>query len=314
MPTVSILIPAYNVEKYLPQCLDSILNQTYRDLQIVVIDDGSRDGTWILMQEYAIKDNRLEIYHQENQGVAVTRNHLLDRIKGDYLLFVDADDWIEPEMVDYLVNQAEQNATDIVVCSSVSHNSDNSNKSGIPFKVWGQKEAVKAFLVHKDLNGSLWNKLIRRDSVGEISFNPAISFGEDALFIWHVLQRVKCITFTNRELYHYRMNNESLSHQRFGKKRMSGHLVWKTISRDVAVSWPEFSEIASVSYSISDMWQIYYGARDNYNKDQNIISFQENIKKHLFMIIKSRYLNLKTKVFAFLAAYSYAACKIVTRL
>ena len=314
MPTVSILIPAYNVEKYLPQCLDSILNQTYRDLQIVVIDDGSRDGTWILMQEYATKDNRLEIYHQENQGVAVTRNHLLDRIKGDYLLFVDADDWIEPEMVDYLVNQAEQNATDIVVCSSVSHNSDNSNKSGIPFKVWEQKEAVKAFLVHKDLNGSLWNKLIRRDSVGEISFNPAISFGEDALFIWHVLQRVKCVTITNRELYHYRMNNESLSHQRFGKKRMSGHLVWKTISRDVAVSWPEFSEIASVSYSISDMWQIYYGARDNYNKDQNIIGFQENIKKHLFMIIKSRYLNLKTKVFAILAAYSYAACKIVTRL
>ena len=151
--------------------------------------------------------------------------------------------------------------------------------------------------MHKDLNGSLWNKLIRRDSVGEISFNPAISFGEDALFIWHVLQRVKCVTITNRELYHYRMNNESLSHQRFGKKRMSGHLVWKTISRDVAVSWPEFSEIASVSYSISDMWQIYYGARDNYNKDQNIIGFQENIKKHLFMIIKSRYLNLKTKVF-----------------
>ena len=119
--TVSILIPCYNVKVFFPKCIDSIINQTYRNLQIVLIDDGSEDNTWIVMQAYAAKDDRIEIYHQENQGVASTRNNLLDKVKGDYVLFVDSDDWCELDMVDFLINKAIANDADIVTCSVVKN-------------------------------------------------------------------------------------------------------------------------------------------------------------------------------------------------
>ena len=118
-PLVTILSPCYNVEVYLPECLDSILNQTYKNLQIVLIDDGSTDHTWSILKDYSSKDSRIEIYHQENQGVSITRNNLLDKVKGDYVLFVDSDDWIELNMVEFLVNNAQSNRADIVSCACV---------------------------------------------------------------------------------------------------------------------------------------------------------------------------------------------------
>ena len=102
-PLISILIPIYNVESYLPQCLDSIVQQTYKNLQIVLIDDGSQDHSLTICHDYATKDNRIEVYSQKNQGVAATRNHLLEKVKGDYVLFVDSDDWIEADMIENLV-------------------------------------------------------------------------------------------------------------------------------------------------------------------------------------------------------------------
>ena len=159
-PLVSILSPCYNVEKFLPQCLDSIVNQTYSNLQVVLIDDGSKDDTWRVMQDYAEKDNRVEIYHQENQGVAATRNHLLDKVKGDYVLFVDSDDWIEPDMVEFLVGKALNNDVEMVVCSNVI----NEAQPARDYKEerWSQEKVIMEFLRHVTINGSLWNKLRRR--------------------------------------------------------------------------------------------------------------------------------------------------------
>ena len=140
-PLVSILVPVYNVEAYLPQCLDSLLGQTYSHLQIVLIDDGSSDNSWTIMQQYAAQDSRIEIYHQENQGVATTRNHLLEKIKGDFVLFVDSDDWVELDMVEFLVGKATENQADVVTCGNVIND-------GIPPTVyteefWPQEKVIK---------------------------------------------------------------------------------------------------------------------------------------------------------------------------
>lgn len=160
-PLVSILSPCYKVEKYLPKCLDTIIGQTYSNLQIVLIDDGSKDGTWDIMQKYAAKDSRIEIYHQENQGVAATRNNLLDKVKGDFVLFVDSDDWMELTMVESLLAIHKQSDADIVVCDMVK-NDNTPNLSDRSYTSYNQKQIVKAFLEHTWLNGSLWNLLRRR--------------------------------------------------------------------------------------------------------------------------------------------------------
>ena len=112
----SVLIPAYNAEAYLEECLDSVLAQTHRNLQVVVIDDGSTDRTAEILNRYAAKDNRLEVVHRENRGVATTRLELFKMAKGKYINFVDADDTVEPEMAEVMIGVLEKTGADIAVC------------------------------------------------------------------------------------------------------------------------------------------------------------------------------------------------------
>ena len=156
-PLISILLPVYNTSAYLPQCLDSVFAQTYTNLQVVLVDDGSKDNSLEICQQYAAKDPRIEVYHQENHGVATTRNHLLEKVKGDYVLFVDSDDWIEPDMVEFLVGKALTNNIEMVVCGNV--NNDTPPASEYNEELWSQDKAVKEFLRHVNFNGSLCNKL-----------------------------------------------------------------------------------------------------------------------------------------------------------
>lgn len=307
---VTILIPVYNVEQYLPQCIDSIINQTYNDLQIVLIDDGSKDGSWAVMQKYAAKDSRIEIYHQENQGVAITRNHLLEKIEGDYVLFVDSDDWIELDMVEFLIKQAEEEDAVFVTCSVVKNDTLSrieSNKKDL----WNQEKAVFEFLRHVSFNGSLWNKLLKSSLLHNLAFHSGISYGEDALFTWQVLQRVDKVVVTDKQLYHYRMNESSISHGSYGEEKMSGHLVWKQLAEDTKRFWPQYKKVAEANYAISDMWQLYYAAKSNYPKDVHIGLFQETVRSHLLMIYTSGLINVKKMIFATVASFSYEACKLL---
>lgn len=311
-PLISILSPCYNVEAFLPQCIDSIIKQTYTNLQIVLIDDGSNDDTWSVMQHYAANDTRIEIYHQHNQGVASTRNHLLEKVNGDYVLFVDSDDWIEPDMVSFLVGKAMAGEADIVVCGMVKN--DDTPKVQYTEEVLDQDTTVKKFLFHKELSGSLWNKLIKTSLLHGLRFDRRISYGEDALFCWHVLQQAHVIVFTDRQLYHYRMNENSLSHLNWTpEKKGSGHLVWQAITDDTRTLWPQYQHIAKTNYAISDMWQLYYARGSNYPIDDNIRMLQKNVRKHLLMIFLSDIVNLKKKIFALVASYCYTLSGVFIR-
>ena len=303
-PLVSILSPCYNVEKFLPQCLDSIINQTYSNLQIVLIDDGSKDATWHMMQDYAGKDSRIEIYHQENQGVSATRNYLLEKVKGDYVLFVDSDDWIEPNMVEFLLGKSLTNNAEMVVCGNVIN--DMAPASEYTEELWSQDTAVREFLRHVSFNGSLCNKLIKVSLFhNEPRFHRGISYGEDALFMWHLLQNVNRVVVTTEQLYHYRTNERSLSHCTYDHRKMSGHLVWEIINKEAVTLWPQYKNVADATFAISDMWQLYYALKSKYPKDDNIEKFQKHVRDNLRLIHRSGLVNRKKIFFAFLVAYNY---------
>lgn len=310
---VSILVPIYNAETYLSQCIESILGQTYANLQVILIDDGSIDNSYAICKEYVKLDTRVELYHQENQGVAITRNNLLEKVRGDYVLFIDADDWVESDMVESLVDLAETHNADIVTCKNVINDSV-CQKDSIKLDTWSQEETIYHFLCHIILNGSLWNKLIRTRLLNGIKFQPDISFGEDALFCWQVLQCTQKVVQTSAQYYHYRMNNDSISHQRFGEKRMSGHIVWEQISRDAEKNWPQYSEIANVSFAISDMWQLYYAAEDGYKYDDFIKECQLHVRKNLLVIAKSKLVNFKKYVFAVIVSINYRVARLLVRI
>lgn len=304
-PLVSILSPCYNVEKYLPKCLDTIIGQTYSNLQIVLIDDGSKDGTWEIMQEYAAKDSRIEVYHQDNKGVATTRNNLLDKVKGDFVLFVDSDDWVELTMVESLLGIQKQSDADIVVCDMVKNDntSDLSDKSYISYN---KEQIVKAFLEHKWLNGSLCNKLVKTSLLHNERFRCGISYGEDALFCWHLLQHVMSVVVCKLQLYHYRMNDASLSHQVWTpEKKGSGTVVWHTITSETQKLYPQYVDIVRARWAIEDFWGLYYASLSNYPYDGHIKGRQINIKRNLRLIASSGLVS-KNKIFtAFALAYCY---------
>lgn len=310
-PVVTILLPCYNVEQFLPQCLDSIINQTYKDLQIVCIDDGSTDNTWQVLQDYAVKDIRIEVYHQDNQGVASTRNNLLDKVKGEYVLFIDSDDWIEQDMVAFLVLKSLETECRIVTCSIAQNDTviepDKQNEN-----IWNRQKVVREFLRHVSFNGSLCNKLIDVSLLNNVRFHCEISYGEDALFIWEVIQRVEKILITDKQLYHYRMNVGSISAQQWTPyKKGSGHLVWKQIVSDTERLWPQFLDIAKARYATEDMWGLYFASLANYPYDEHIKERQQNVRKNLKLISKNGLISKTKIVFAYVIAYCYPLGKLL---
>ena len=311
---VSILVPVYNVESYLSQCLDSLINQTYNNLQIVLIDDGSKDNSWSIMQDYATKDNRIEIYHQENAGVATTRNNLLEKIKGEYVLFVDSDDWIELDMVEFLINKAINEGTDMVVCGNVV----NDTRPALDYteEIWPQDKVIKEFLRHVHFNGSLWNKLISfRLLKKQPTFHREISYGEDALFTWQLIQEVQNVVVTNKQLYHYRMNEGSLSHAKWSPNKMgTGHIVWELLEKETKEKYPQFTDIASTSFVVSDMWQLYFAALSNYPKDKYIAMYQKHVKNNLDLIRKTDTITKNKKVFAEVISRNYKLGSLLAKL
>lgn len=303
-PLVSILSPCYNVEQYLPQCIESIINQTYNNLQIVMIDDGSSDGTWNVLLNYAGKDSRIEVCRQENQGVASTRNNLLDKVKGEYVLFVDSDDWIEPDMVEFLVGKSLTHRADIVVCGMVKNNAIPCGE--YTEELMDQETTIKKFLFHKELSGSLCNKLVKTSLLQGIRFDARISYGEDALFCWHVLQRVKTVVQTDRQLYHYRMNANSLSHLNWTpEKKGSGHLVWEAITNETQTLWPQYLNIAKARFAMEDFWGLYYAAICDYPYDDEIAKRQKHVRNSLSLIKHSGLMSRNKLFFALIICRRY---------
>lgn len=307
-PKVSILVPVYNSEKHLQTCLESIMKQTYYNLQVILFDDGSTDGSLNICHGYESHFSNIEVYHQENQGVATARNILLTKVKGDYTIFIDSDDWIEPDMIADLVDYIQKYELDIAICASISERNDSNtivDKTRQVPLIENREQIIKKFLLHKELNGSLCNKLVKTSLLHKLVFDPTIWYGEDALMMWQVLQRANRVGTATTQYYHYRMNDASISHQSFGAKKMSGHKVWKTIYEDTCKNWPEYKGIAKAQYAISDMWLMFYAALDRFPFDENIRFYQRHIRQQMLSILRASNITLNKKIFAIGIAFNY---------
>lgn len=310
---VSVLIPVYNVAQYLPKCLDSIVNQTYQQLQVVVVDDGSSDNSLSIVKDYAAKYPFVEVYHQENAGVAAARNNLLSHVKGDYILFVDSDDWLELDMIEFLISKIERYKVDVVTCGMVVN--DTAVRKEYKQECWNQEVTIQKFLFHKELSGSLWNKLVLTSLLHNVVFHCGISYGEDALFCWKFFQNISSLLYTDRQLYHYRMNQASISHSKWSPEKMgSGHIVWKLIEKETYCLWPQFARIASTSFVVSDLWQLYYASLSNYPYDSFMKMYQKRVRDNIILIRESKSISFNKKVFAEVISRSYYLGKILAKL
>ena len=318
---VSVLIPVYNVEPFLGECIDSIINQTYPNLQVVLIDDGSKDNSWRVMQHYAALDQRVEAYTQPNCGVAETRNRLLDKARGEFVVFVDSDDWIDAVTVETLMREQQGGDYDMVSYTMVPFTPDDVKNgrnvsdafdSSRPCESYSHEQAIMHFLEHIHFRGSLCSKAVRRALFDGFRFGDKISYGEDALMCWQVLQRVNGVRLLPNRFYHYRMNDNSISHSAFDERKFSAYRVWKQICDETAEKWPQYLDIAKARFAIEMTLLLRSAARSNYDNKDNIAVMQKVLKDYGPLIAKTRLSSWKMSAYAWLAGRSFALTRLLT--
>lgn len=294
---VTILVPVYNAGPYLRECVASLTGQTYSDLQIVLINDGSTDDSWTIMQELASQDKRIEIYSQPNSGVAATRNRLLDKVRGDFVLFVDSDDWIELDTVETLLHEQETEDYDIVAFKLAPIRSDDERLT--------QEQVVKRFLEHTAFRGSLCDKLVKAPLYRGLRIDQTVSYGEDAMLVWQVLQRVTIVKSLGRSFYHYRINENSLSRQTFNGKKISAYTAWNMICRDVDATWPQYSDLAHARFACEMTELLMYVIADGYHDKKQIELLLQEVRRDRNLIKKTGISSDKMSVFSWLVTHCY---------
>lgn len=213
-PKISIIVPVYNAEKTLHRCINSIINQLYQNWELLLIDDGSTDNSSVICDEYVRKDKRIRVFHKENGGVSSARNVGLDNAEGEWITFIDSDDWVENN---YLSNLYQNNENDIVASYYVAEGWRE--WVSVPFKdyVYDEKQ-MKKFLTGCLLDFiQPFGKLFRHSIIKhyKLRFDESISYGEDTLFIYQFLQYIKSVRTSSEATYHYNCYGIGLSKQNF---------------------------------------------------------------------------------------------------
>lgn len=214
---VSVIIPCYNVEKYIDRCLESVVGQTYRNLEIILIDDGSTDNTPALCDTWAEKDIRISVIHKKNKGVTAARNTGIKASKGDYLIFVDSDDYTELDIVDYLLKLSLENSADVARCGYYYDFDDGICKEYSKYDekiLLDYNERLIDLISGDYLSGVLWNKIYKRSVVSQ--FDESFTCSEDLMFNFSIYKddiRVVCCDIPK---YHYVENGSSITHSKFG--------------------------------------------------------------------------------------------------
>lgn len=312
---VSVILPVYNTEKYLDHCIESIIKQSYQDFEIIAINDGSLDQSLSILERYATVDSRIHVYSQENKGVSAARNYGLDLASGDYVLFIDSDDWIEPDMIEVLVHNLEETKTDISCCQ-YDRNIDLSLKE---CEVWDSEKALEEFLFHRRINGSLVNKLFKRKLLFGISHDSSIRYGEDALFCWKVFMRAKSICVSNNVLYHVVLHDDSASGAGSYKPiRKDCITVWNTISNDASNISENLGEMAKAQLANMAFFSFYEMAYYSADNKDHFILYRDVLKQKYYWFRKASFISLDRKIFAFLiclnGAFGYKMIELRARL
>ena len=209
---ISVIIPIYNVEKYLPKCLDSVINNSYKNLEIICIDDGSPDNCGVILDKYSEKDKRIEVIHQENQGVAAARNNGISIARGDYIAFIDPDDWIHPQYFEILLRCMKKRNADIAVCGCEKFTEDNEIIPTRINKIRFSKLSAERFNKSYYARHMVWGRLYRRKDVENTHFISDVQIAEDTLYNLSVISEIKepVVYETNVPLYYYLQRPNSI--------------------------------------------------------------------------------------------------------
>lgn len=244
MPKISIIVPVYNVERYLVDCIESIRNQSLTDIEIILVDDGSLDNSGAICDDYALKDDRIKVIHKKNGGLSSARNAGLEVAVGEYIGFVDSDDWVDSEMYGFLYKNAVEKQAEIAVCNIAKmgpdgkfSNFDEGNTDILFTRAEGMEELIR----NQKLTFSSCNKIYKRKLFMDCRYDETIIL-EDMNISYRLLNQANNIFYTARPMYFYRFNDSSILGKKFNKKRLDEYTVVGRMYSFYKNQYPQLAE------------------------------------------------------------------------
>ena len=274
---ISVIVPVYKVEKYLHKCIDSIINQTYKDMEIIFVDDGSPDNCPKICDEYAQKDSRIKVIHKENGGLSSARNGGMKMAKGDYIAFVDSDDYIEEHMYEKLLDALKGSNADFCMCGdrTVNENGEEITRNNFSAKTYFIDEIIENFVL--PLKTSACNKLYKREYIGENVFPEGRIHGEDLVFQLSLLTGKTTMCVIPDVCYNYVKHSNSITTSGFSARSFDE--VW---CKDKAYSIVQ--EKFSSYLEKAKVWQ--FRARMNLVRKMTLFKVQELYKDEFVKYVK----------------------------
>lgn len=221
-PLISVIVPIYKVEKYLNRCIESIVNQTYSNLEIILVDDGSPDYCPQMCDDWAVKDNRIKVIHKENGGLSDARNAGMKIATGEYISFIDSDDYVSLDFFETLLSIMTNEQSDIVECSVVKfyeYGSINEYLDDSDILSFETESALSGLISEKPFHQHVWNKLYKADTVKGITF-PVGKLNEDEFWTYQVFGNAKKVTKINKTMYFYFQRSGSIMGQNYSIRRL----------------------------------------------------------------------------------------------
>lgn len=286
-PLVSIIVPVYNVEKYLPECIESIKNQTYKNIEVFLIDDGSTDSSGTICEKSTQDDKRFKTFHKENGGISDARNYGINKANGSWITFIDSDDYISEEYIEYLLNLVLKNNSKLSVgAHTITFESGKKIYKGFgenSEKSLSQKEALTHILLDDGLDLSSWTKLYSIDLFKEIRFPKGLLF-EDTATTYQLFFLCDKIICGGKSIYNYRIRANSITTQGSFPKKVQLIDNTKVMCNDILSKYPDLSEAAErrlIWAYFSTLNQLLKCPdRKSYKKEENeIVSFLKSKRK-----------------------------------
>lgn len=299
---ISVIIPVYNVEKYIERCIESITRQTYTNLEIIIIDDGSKDNSKAICQKLENKDKRIKIYSQENKGAAAARNYGISKANGEYIGFVDSDDYIEEKMYEELIHSLKENNADIAICGRYIENKDNNivYTSKENRLLMTSDEALSEVNSLKSFDMSPCDKLYKRAILNEVKF-PEGKNSEDFYFMYEALFNCEKIFYFSNPLYHYCRRENSHSNYCINNSYIEAS---KAQVEFFKKNCPHLLYIAECydAYANTIQYNKYICAQ-NYCPKEIIKELKESVRRNKKSVIKNKNFPTARKVQIFMFLY-----------
>ena len=279
-PLISIIVPVYKVEQYLDRCVESIINQTYKNLEIILVDDGSPDNCPAMCDEWACKDARIKVVHKQNGGLSDARNAGMDIAKGEYIAFVDSDDYVRSDMYELLYNNMQENESDISACGVEMVREDETSIATLTTLgsyVLNNEEAMIAIIKEDVLKQPVWYKLYKSKCI-QNNYFPVGKYHEDIFWSYLAIAKAKKVSVFDAPCYYYTQRGESIMGQNYSSARLDALEAAEIRCAFLSDNYPELVAIAKARfigmcmYHSQKLLQYKIEGYKNYFKDLHIRS------------------------------------------